>query len=214
VLSGVLDDGTAGLMAIKRHGGLTMAQDPAEALYANMPRSAIDFVRPDVIGTVKELGRRLSELAQPMPAGSRVTLTTVPTVAESLLEVDRGASDRPQPGEPTGLTCPECSGGIWESVEDGILRLRCRVGHEFGAETLIAAQADQVEIALWTALRALEERVAIHRRMATRLRERGSGVSAERFAWRADQGVEHAVVLRELLGAVHDEHVEDDESVA
>lgn len=214
ILSGVLDDGTAGLMMIKRHGGMTFVQDPDEALYPSMPRSAIDFVQPDRIATARELGLALGELVTDPPPPPTSDSSPQPGVGERLVEVDRAASDSPQPGFPTGLTCPDCQGAIWESIEDGIVRLRCRVGHEYSAETFRNAQSDRVEMALWTALRALEERVALHRRMAERMRQQGSGRTAARFALRADQGVEHAIVLRELLGEVHEEDAADEEEGA
>ena len=133
VLSGVLDDGTAGLMAIKQAGGTTLAQDPAEALYDTMPRTAIEVVSPDHVGTAAELGRVLGEIATPLPPDR-------PKAADRgneghLVEVDRGSSDSPQPGTVTGLTCPECNGAIWLD------------------------ESKRVETALWTALRDVAEQV-------------------------------------------------------
>jgi two-component system chemotaxis response regulator CheB len=115
------------------------------------------------------------------------------------VEVGRGASDNPQPGKPTGLTCPECNGGIWEDVVEGLPRYACRVGHEFGPEAFDSQQAERVEAALWTALRALEERAALHRRIAARQHAHGNTRSAEKYSERADQSVQNAIVLRELI---------------
>jgi two-component system chemotaxis response regulator CheB len=209
VLSGVLDDGTAGLMAIKRGGGMTFVQDPAEALYRAMPQNAIDLVGPDRVATAHELGLAIADAVREPPPDGSSAHAPAPAVEARVVEVDRGASDSPQPGEPTGLTCPDCQGGIWESTEHGIVMLRCRVGHEYSQEAFVQAQGDRVELALWTALRALEERIALHRRIATRLRGRGSNANARRFASRADQCVEHALVLRELLGLVREEDAEE-----
>jgi two-component system chemotaxis response regulator CheB len=91
------------------------------------------------------------------------------------------------------------AGGIWETVEDGIIRLRCRVGHEYSSDAFAADHGERVEAALWTALRALEEAAALHRRIAERQRERGNTRSAERFARRADHAVDQALVLRNVL---------------
>jgi two-component system chemotaxis response regulator CheB len=196
VLSGVLDDGTAGLLEIKRRGGRAFVQDPAEALYEGMPTSAIEFVKPDLVGTASAIGKALAELDshQPDPPEGVVYVPE-----DTYVEVDRGASDNPQPGEPTGLTCPECNGGIWEHVVDDLPRYACRVGHEFGPEAFDSEQAERVEAALWTALRALEERGALHRRMAARQLARGNTHFAEKYIERANQSVENAVVLRELI---------------
>lgn len=196
VLSGVLDDGTAGLLAIKRRGGKAFVQDPDEALYEGMPRSAIEFVKPDLIGSASAIGQAIAELGSEDPDPPEGVVYVPKDV---FVEVDRGASDNPQPGEPTGLTCPECNGGIWEHIVEGLPRYACRVGHEFGPEAFDSEQAERVEAALWTALRALEERGALHRRIAARQHAHGNMHAAEKYNERADQAVENAVVLRELI---------------
>jgi two-component system, chemotaxis family, protein-glutamate methylesterase/glutaminase len=196
VLSGVLDDGAAGLAAIKAHGGKTLVQDPADALYDGMPRTAIEAADPDVVCSAAELAAALVELAAappPMPPSEGIA------PGETFLEVDQGATDQPHNGAPTGYSCPACNGGIWESTENGREVYRCRIGHEYGVETFVAEQADEVERALWTALRSIEERAALHRRLADRLSHRGSGGTASRFAQRADESIQEAVALRELL---------------
>jgi two-component system, chemotaxis family, protein-glutamate methylesterase/glutaminase len=195
VLSGLLDDGTAGLIAIKRHGGLALAQDPEEALYTMMPRSAIEFAAPDLIATAAELGLALAAMAEAPPPAAHPPTEPVPPY----VEVDRGASNSPQPGTSSGLTCPECNGGMWEVDEAGVSRYRCRVGHEYTETSFVASQADRVEAALWTALRALEERAAVHRRLAERHRHRGLEHFGVRYQRRAEEAVGHGVVLRELI---------------
>jgi two-component system chemotaxis response regulator CheB len=189
VLSGVLDDGTAGLMAIKQAGGVTLAQDPAEALYDTMPRTAIEIVSPDHIGTAEQLGRVLAEIAADLPPDPPAALHAVRE--EHLVEVDRGASDDPRPGEVTGLTCPECSGAIWLDEAAPVSRFACR-GHSYSPQSFDAAPTERVEAALWTALRTLEERAALYRRMAARHRVSGNARTSERFALRAESAVQHA----------------------
>jgi two-component system chemotaxis response regulator CheB len=196
VLSGVLDDGTAGLLAVKRAGGVTLVQDPNEALYDGMPRNAIEFVHPDHIAGARELGELLAGLAESPPPDPPLEDQSM---GEHTEEVTRGSSDEPQPGEITGLTCPECQGGIWLTHEGRTARFRCRVGHEYSEETFAASQGDRVEIALWTALRALEERAALHRRMAERAATRSQRNRVERYEQVASDALEQAVVLRELL---------------
>jgi two-component system, chemotaxis family, protein-glutamate methylesterase/glutaminase len=197
VLSGVLDDGTAGLMAIKQAGGVTLAQDPAEALYEMMPRTAIEIVSPDHIGTAEQLGKVLALIASAVPPDPPAALHAVRE--ERLVEVDRGSSHDPQPGQVTGLTCPECNGAIWLDESGPVMRLACRTGHEFSPQSFDAAQTERVEAALWTALRTLEERAALYRRMAARHRESGSPRTSERFALRAESAVQHAFVIRDVI---------------
>jgi two-component system, chemotaxis family, protein-glutamate methylesterase/glutaminase len=197
VLSGVLDDGAAGLLAIKRAGGMTFAQDPNEALYEMMPRTAIEIVSPDHVAAADALGRLLAEVAaEPPPDPPAATLSLR---EEHLVEIDRGASDDPQPGVVTGLSCPECNGAIWLDDSTDIPQFACRIGHRFSPESFDVAQTQRVEAALWTALRTLEERAALYRRMAARHRESGSARTAQRFALRAESTVQHALVVREVI---------------
>lgn len=63
VLSGTLSDGTAGLSAIKRHGGVAIVQNPDEALFSEMPRSAIKHVDVDHILPVSEIASVLASTA-------------------------------------------------------------------------------------------------------------------------------------------------------
>jgi two-component system chemotaxis response regulator CheB len=204
VLSGVLDDGTAGLATIKAAGGQTIVQDPDDALYAARPRAAIAYAdREHVVAAaaIPELVVRLAKEpprpeADP-PGGSSDVLE------EPLVAVDRGSSDQPQPGDPSGFTCPDCSGGLWEAGENGVPRFRCRTGHQFSLETLLEQQSQSVENALWSALRSLEERAAMLRRIAQRMSSRGHRSGAVRYARNADHAVQQALVLRQALHGLH-----------
>jgi two-component system chemotaxis response regulator CheB len=119
---------------------------------------------------------------------------------EEFIEIDRAASDKPQAGSPSGFVCPDCGGALWETEDDlGLLRFRCRTGHGYSVETLVAGQDDIVESALWAALRALEERAAMARRMAARFRARGSKTSAARFERQADAAIQQALIIRGSL---------------
>jgi two-component system chemotaxis response regulator CheB len=200
ILSGVLDDGTAGLAAVKTHGGRALVQDPSDSLYPMMPYSAIDAAEPDLVAPTGELAEAITRLShEAVPA--MMAPTDDPLLGdEEYIEIDRAASDRPQPGSPSGFVCPDCGAALWESEDDnGLLRFRCRTGHGYSIETLAAQQTETVESALWSALRALEERAAMARRMAGRLRGRGSKTSAVRFERQADAAVQQALVIREAL---------------
>lgn len=200
ILSGVLDDGTAGLAAVKTHGGRALVQDPSDALYPMMPTSAIAAAEPDLVAPAAEIADVITQFAhEPVPA--TMAPTDDPLLGdEEYIEVDRAASDRPQPGSPSGFVCPDCGGALWESEDDnGLLRFRCRTGHGYSIETLAAEQTETVESALFAALRALEERAAMARRMTSRLRGRGSKSSAARFESQADAAVQQALIIRESL---------------
>jgi two-component system chemotaxis response regulator CheB len=203
VLSGVLDDGTAGLAVIKMRGGKTLVQDPEDALYPGMPSSAIEFGRPDAVLPARKLAKAIVDFAA-VPVSEHVPEMAADQMVaeEAFIQIDRGASDRPQNGTPSGFTCPECGGGLWESDEGGLPRYRCRTGHGFSIETLLAEQSGNVEAGMWAALRALEERAALSRRMAERFRIRGRRSTAESFERQANAAVEQGVVIRRALEEV------------
>jgi two-component system chemotaxis response regulator CheB len=212
ILSGVLDDGTAGLAAVKAAGGRTVVQDPADALYPAMPESAISYVDPEHVVATAGIAPLLAELAtQARPEAPPIPVEPEVVLEESLVAADRSASDAPQPGKPSGFTCPECSGALWEADEGSVPRFRCRTGHQFSLETLLVAQSDSIEAALWSGVRALEERSAMLRRVAQRMSSRGNSSSAFRYARQADQGIQHALALRHALHNFHAAGTEDEE---
>jgi two-component system, chemotaxis family, protein-glutamate methylesterase/glutaminase len=200
VLTGGLDDGTAGLAAVKEAGGIAIVQDPDEAFAPSMPRSARAFVNVDHVLPLREMGAMISRLtrepieSQPPTPGVHVA-PMEPDLAQPLLVLHE--TDRP--GKVSVFTCPECHGTLWEADERGIVRFRCRVGHVYSVESMLAAQTDSVDRALWTALRSVEERAALTHRLAERARALGHHWAARAFEQRALSADGHAAVIRELL---------------
>jgi len=201
VLSGTLDDGTAGLIAIKRRGGIAIAQDPDEALYAGMPTSAIEHHTVDYVLPVSEIASTLIALTS-MP-GSTEGVEPVDDEMEQeadIAELDINAlRSLDKPGVPSRFSCPECQGVLWEIDDENIHRFRCRVGHAYSPETLLANQSDAVEVALWAGLRALEENGALMTRMSKRMLEAGNAGLATRFRQQAEGALQRAATLRDLI---------------
>jgi two-component system chemotaxis response regulator CheB len=118
------------------------------------------------------------------------------------VELDAVASEAfTKQGEPTGLTCPECHGGIFELDAAGTPRYRCRVGHAFSGDTLYVEQRASLETALWTALRALEESADMANRLVSRASRRGQASLATTFRRNAEAYLERAKVIRDVLHA-------------
>lgn len=211
VLTGNLDDGTAGLAAIKRCGGVAVVQDPEEADYPSMPESAIANVAVDHVLPLGDIGPLLDRLArEPRPAG----LADSGAVEEE--PYDMGTNDQdiggPGPaGEPSGFTCPDCGGSLYERPGEQPLHFRCRTGHAFSPESLLAKQSDTLDAALWAALRSLEENSAMARRMEKRAREHGNEITRRRYERRAQEADRHAKLLRSMLeeGGVADHLVSE-----
>jgi len=200
VLSGTLDDGTVGLHCIKDAGGATLVQDPADALYRDMPDNAIAYVHPDYVQPVEELVDTLVRLTTSAPTNGRRPDPMRPR--DDLPDAAPAPSaEIAQPGQMVAFSCPDCGGAIWEIREGDATRYRCRVGHAFTLNNLVARQGESVERALWTAYRALEERSAMSRRIARRLADRGREESAERFERQAEVAERNASELKGVLGA-------------
>jgi two-component system chemotaxis response regulator CheB len=214
VLTGTLDDGTAGIAAVKQAGGVTIAQDPEEAFAPGMPRSAVATGFVDHVLPLRDIPLLLTALVEeeaPQHAGvGHAHLRQMePDLGTEPLAVHNG--DRP--GRPSVFTCPECHGTLWETEEEGLYRFRCRVGHAYSPESMLAAQTDEVDRALWIALRTLEERAALAHRLAERGRERGHSWVDRAFTTRAKETMTESELLRQLLrtrGAVHHHAVPDD----
>jgi two-component system, chemotaxis family, protein-glutamate methylesterase/glutaminase len=199
VLSGALDDGTAGLAAVKARGGLAVAQDPADTLYPGMPASALEHVQVDHVLPAAALGALLTRLAaEPAMAAPG----PVPAEMEMEVEVEGfslEAMEGEHPGRPSGFSCPDCNGVLWEIQDGGLQRFRCRVGHAWSPESLLTQQSEALEAALWVALRSLEERAALGMRLAETARRRGHTFSASRFQEQADEAQQAARLVRDLL---------------
>ncbi|HEY7010403.1 MAG TPA: chemotaxis protein CheB [Jatrophihabitantaceae bacterium] len=213
VLSGVLDDGTAGLTAVAARGGATVVQDPAEALYPGMPQSAIAHVDVDHIATADAMGGLLADLCMTEIGHIETPVSPLMEIEADLAMMDNEAMHQDErPGQPSGFSCPDCNGVLWEIRDGELVRYRCRVGHAWSAESLFGEQALQLDSALWMALRGLEEKAALARTMSERARERGNPLTAERFRDQEAEAARAAALIRTMLEAHVGTH--DDESEA
>jgi two-component system chemotaxis response regulator CheB len=200
VLTGNLDDGTAGLRAIKERGGLAIVQDPRDAEFPGMPQSAVNHVEVDHTVPLGAIAATIAgAVAQPLDA-------PLPAPRPDLaveLRSDSGEGrmeDVESIGTSSVFSCPECRGTLWEVGETDLPRFRCRVGHAYSAENLVAEQSDAAEDTLWAALRALEENATLARRMARRFAAAPGGRSlAARYEHKAARHERHSRDLRRLL---------------
>jgi two-component system chemotaxis response regulator CheB len=192
ILSGAMDDGVGGLAAVKRNGGITIVQDPDEAEFDGMPRSAIENVQVDYVLPVAEIAPLL------------VSLTG--TAASSAAASQSRSKPPDNPGERgegwhLQFSSPDC-GGVMLPVEGDILNFRCEIGHLYSPLTLLSEQSANIEDALWTAIRALGEKARLSRQRAASMRERGNTLSAERFETQAQTTEQHETTLKTLVSAL------------
>lgn len=197
ILSGGQDDGVFGLALIKRHGGIAIAQDPADAETPSMPQNAIRQVHVDHVLRAEDIGTMISGLV-PGATGER-TVAAEKSLRDTAVSGERALSEGARPGPPTPFTCPDCGGALWELRDGDLIRFQCHVGHGFSVDSLVTAQADGLERALWAALRALEESAALRRRMAERAREAGMSAIADSYAAHAQDSESRAGDIRRVL---------------
>jgi len=197
VLSGLLDDGAAGLMAIRMRGGLGVVQDPVEASYPEMPARALQYAGADCVLRVKDIAKLLVDLSlEKLLNKSSSVETSVPNGnIEDRADLE-GSGNEEKEGTPSTFACPECHGVLWEVQEGELLRFRCRVGHAYTANALRAAMSEATEDALWAAMRALEEKAALMRRLASRSTLR----LASAYEEEAQAYDKHAESIRGILG--------------
>ena len=195
VLSGTLDDGTAGLQMIREHGGATVAQDPADALYEGMPKSAIATGAVQYVVKAHEMADLVCRLIEePVDPHDGPPAEAADPMSGPML--DRADAGAPREGEVSGLTCPECGGALWEHEEGGGVRFKCHVGHAYSPESMQTEQGRALEAALWGALRSLQEREDLFRRIARR--QPGSR-SAANFQRKADDVFHHAKAIERTI---------------
>jgi len=200
ILTGALDDGTAGVAAIKEAGGITIAQDPNEAFSPGMPRSAVASGMIDHVVVLRDIPLLLGALTEEdAPAAGRSNGPHLRAMEPDLAELPIALDGDDRPGRPSVFSCPECHGTLWEVDEGNLLRFRCRVGHVYSPDSMIAAQTDEVDRALWTALRTLEERAALAHRLAERGRRRNQHWIDKAFTARAHETEAEASQIRTLL---------------
>lgn len=198
VLSGSLGDGSYGLATIKAAGGIAIVQDPDEAVISSMPLSAMRGVETDYVLKAADMSPLIVKLSQ----GDKKRGAAMPGDTSSRVDpVKRGTdlvSEAP-PGTLTVFTCPECGGSLWEQEDKQQLHYRCHVGHGYNVESLLQYHSQEVEAALWTALRVLEEHAVLQERMATRAETQQLKGAAEQFQQRSADSRRHAETLRGVL---------------
>jgi two-component system chemotaxis response regulator CheB len=198
VLTGALDDGAAGLFAVKQRGGMAVVQDPNEAYCPDMPRAAMEHTEIDAVASLREIGERL-------PAWTRETVPDDHAPHDDLIEaeaqilLDGSTANVSSPGRPSAYTCPDCGGVLNEIAEGNMFRFRCQVGHAFNPESLQEAHSGTLEAALWAALRALEQQAELARRLSNKAKQFSQPRSASWHGDRAEAAEKQADLLRGVL---------------
>jgi two-component system chemotaxis response regulator CheB len=198
ILTGQMDDGTAGLKAIKECGGITVVQDPRTAMEQEMPHSALQNVEVEHCVALDRIAPLLARLVQ---SQSFAAASPVPVEVHREVAINKGAAFMEQlegMADPAPLTCPDCGGGLWEMKDRKPLRYRCHTGHAYSALSLARAQRDAAEHALWAGVRALAERENLLRRVASIAEATGEHAQAAAGRAQAERLREQIRTLREV----------------
>jgi two-component system chemotaxis response regulator CheB len=203
VLSGALDDGAAGMVAVNLTGGVCVVQDPEEALHASMPRSAMAAGGVHHVLPVAKIPDQLAGLVKQEASEDTAFESELMEVEAAMADLDLEALNSPdRPGKPSGFSCPDCHGSLFEISEGGLVRFRCRVGHAWSPGSLVAQQSSSHETALWVALRSLEEKAALTRDLGERAIEQGHRLTGGAFSRQADEALRGAALVRDLIDEI------------
>lgn len=199
ILTGGLNDGTAGLQAIKRLGGIAIVQKPEEAVAPSMPSSALAHVSVDHCVSLNEIGPLLAEMAR--SSMQREGVIEVPedikievNIADGKRAIDAGVEKL---GEPSCFACPECHGVLLKLKSARPERFRCHTGHAHTLDTLLAEVSENSDDAIWTALRNLEEEAMLTRHLARHLDESDRQERTKELLLRAREIESRAEVVRQ-----------------
>jgi len=183
VLTGMLDDGTAGLLSIKHRGGVAVVQDPLEALFSDMPQSASTYVDIDYLLPLHEMGALLADLACTEIAGAGAGLMEPDDDPEAdIAEIETAALEQTKErGTVVPLSCPDCGGVLLSFYEGDFLRFRCQVGHAYSPQSLLSGHTERVDRVLWDGFNMLDEQVTLLRQLTDHAEQRGMLADAHRF---------------------------------
>ena len=200
VLSGALDDGTAGLWAVKDRGGLSYVQNPSEAMLSSMPESAIQHVEIDLVGSVASIASALAKVVGTSADGTQNEVKTTHLVENAISVngngLESGVMDL---GTISRFTCPDCHGVLVQIQEGSIMRFRCHTGHAFSMKSLFCEVNAAIDTGLWDTLRAVEERIMLLRQMAELAETAGSFNEASKLFKQADAAEQRLQPLRDLV---------------
>jgi len=211
LLSGNLDDGSAGLLAVRTRGGQAIVQDPVDARASEMPKRALEYAGADYVLPLAKIAPKLIELVNSRDATMKKAKTTNASKNNRRSKKGDGGSEdevraneqvsysEESHGKPSVFACPECHGVLWELKEGRLVRYRCRVGHGYTTDSLKSELDESAESALWAAVRSLEEKAAMTRRML----EATSGLKdyVDRLKEQAESDTNNAEIIRNMIFA-------------
>ena len=202
ILTGLLDDGTSGMSAIKRSGGICIVQEPDEAEFSDMPINVLNNVDVDYRVPIADMGYILADLL------SKPATPEAPIPRDLMIEADItermnvNIDSLTKIGQLSVFNCPDCGGGLWKINDDNVHRYRCHTGHVYTEKVLMQVQSEELEETLWVAIRMLEERRNLLLTVSVHDKEAGFPDSATDKQERAEQVSMHIERLKAVLQVI------------
>jgi two-component system chemotaxis response regulator CheB len=199
VLTGLLDDGTSGMIGIQKCKGTTIVQDPNEAEYPDMPLSVLSNIEVDYCMPLSQIGYIIFDTVQHKKIEGHPVPPELQIEAEIAEKALVGLEYVSKLGEHSVYACPDCGGGLWHIKEKSFDRFKCHVGHSFSQEDLLKKQSDALESTMWVALRMMEERRNLLAKIANDEGKRGLKTISREHSERADDLRKHIEILKGVL---------------
>jgi len=200
ILSGLLDDGTSGMNAIRRCGGICIVQDPNQAEYPDMPLSVINNMEVDHVVSLAEIGSTIAKALKKKRGAKKAVPKDVVSESKIAEQTAVGIDDVSSLNVIQSIfACPDCGGGLWEMQDDVIKRYRCHIGHAYTENDLVLKQAQTAGTTLWVALRMMEERKHLLQKMSQDYKKKGYKSLASANVEKQDEMGRHIDKLKEIL---------------
>jgi two-component system chemotaxis response regulator CheB len=200
VLSGGLDDGTAGLYTVKLRGGTAIVQDPEDAAVDAMPRNALEYTEADYLLPATAIGELLGRLVREQAPDAPALPSGEDERTRGEIRIAAGGNalreDLARFGNASPFTCPECRGALTRVTDGQVVRYRCHTGHALTRETLLGSITESIENSLYDAVRALDETVMLLKEMAAELAREGDTAAAEKLLARAREAEQRSQPVR------------------
>jgi two-component system chemotaxis response regulator CheB len=205
ILTGMLDDGTSGMGAIKSSGGVCIVQEPNEAEFEDMPQNVLNNVDVDYRLPIADMGYALQDLFSKPQVPEAVVPHEIQVEAGITERMSSSMDELKKLGERSNFSCPDCGGGLWEIKNDVIPRYRCYTGHVYTEKILLEKHAEGLEESLWVSIRMLEERKNLLLMMAHRSSKAGDTNLENENHKRADTIGVHIERLKKLMITLEEE---------
>ena len=203
ILTGFLNDGTAGMMAIKQSGGYCIVQDPNEAEYPDMPLAVLENMEVDDCVSLKNMGKVIVEIINKAEVKGVAAPQNIISESKLSEKSATGINGVRSLGEKTVYACPDCGGGLWKIENGKIKHYRCHIGHSYSENDLLLKQSETTEHTLWVAVRMMEERKLFLQKIAKENDEKGLQRLSSQYNQRSKELEQHISTLKELLFAIN-----------